>query len=156
MYTSTRNLSVPIHCRLSTFTPALTYLATSSSLVFTVRVCVRVCVGSYAASCTSGANSSSCVCGVWMRACVCIASAPPLPLPPPSLSPLRCQRHPREGTAPSSANHSPGAQGHDCARTLAWVIIPVLYPFIKYPFSYSTQEVLTQPPACAMQQLVYA
>jgi hypothetical protein len=26
----------------------------------------------------------------------------------------------------------------------------------KYPFSYSTQEVLTQPPACAMQQLVYA
>ena len=50
------------HCRPTAFTTALTYLATSSSLVFTVRVRVHVCVGSYAASCTSGANSSSCVC----------------------------------------------------------------------------------------------
>ena len=97
------------HCRPTAFTTALDiYLATSSpSLVSSPFECA--CVGSYAASCTGGANSSSCVCGVWMRACVCIAGAPPLPLPPPSLSPLRCQRRPREGTAPSSANHSPSA-----------------------------------------------
>eukprot|EP01047_Picozoa_sp_COSAG01_P050202 COSAG01_NODE_5049_length_4525_cov_11.015590_3_plen_82_part_00 len=32
------------HCRPTAFTTALTYLATSSSLVFTVRVCMCACV----------------------------------------------------------------------------------------------------------------
>ena len=51
------------HCRPTAFTTALDiYLATSSpSLVSSPFECA--CVGSYAASCTGGANSSSCVCG---------------------------------------------------------------------------------------------
>ena len=54
------------HCRPTAFTTTLDiYLATSSpSLVSSPFECA--CVGSYAASCTSGANSSSCVCGVWI------------------------------------------------------------------------------------------
>jgi hypothetical protein len=64
-----------------------------------------------------------------VRACVRVPSygATPMPPPPPSRSPLRCQRRPREGTAPSnainsqraSANHSPSACLHAGAHAAA-------------------------------------
>eukprot|EP01047_Picozoa_sp_COSAG01_P067423 COSAG01_NODE_9520_length_2421_cov_17.671404_3_plen_208_part_00 len=70
------------HCRPTAFTTALDiYLATSPpSLVSSSFECACVGQGSYAASCTSGANSNSCVCGgECVRACVRVSQPQPQP-----------------------------------------------------------------------------
>jgi hypothetical protein len=45
VYNFNKGPNDPIHCRPIALATALTYLATSSSLVFTVRVCACMCGG---------------------------------------------------------------------------------------------------------------